>query len=40
MGLSLRYDVRAEMIKRANDLAGDEIYMKKELIIPFAGKHS
>jgi LysM repeat protein len=33
-GVCLRYDVSKDMIRRANEFSGDEIYMKKELIIP------
>lgn len=34
-GISLRYDVNKDLIRRANEFTGDEVYMKKELIIPF-----
>jgi len=30
--------VSKDLIRRANEFTGDEIYMKKELIIPKAGK--
>ena len=33
-GISLRYDVKKDFIRKANEFSGDEIYMKKELIIP------
>jgi LysM repeat protein len=39
VGISLRYDVRKDLIQRANEFTGDEIYMKKELIIPYASKY-
>lgn len=31
----MRYDVNKDYIRRANGFTGDEIFMKKELIIPF-----
>lgn len=34
-GVSLRYDVNKDLIRRVNEFTGDEIFMKKELIIPF-----
>lgn len=33
-GLSIRYNVAKDVIRRANEFSGDEIYMKRELIIP------
>lgn len=36
-GISLRYDINKDLIRRANGFTGDEIYMKKELIIPRSG---
>ena len=35
MGLSLRYNVSMQLIRMANEFTGDEIFMKKELVIPF-----
>ena len=32
--ICLIYNVSKHIIQRANDFTGDEIYMKKELIIP------
>lgn len=32
--VSILYDVSKDVIRRANAFTGDEIYMKKELIIP------
>jgi len=37
-GISIRYNVRKDLIQRANEFSGDEIFMKKELIIPFTSK--
>lgn len=34
------YDKSKEVIRRANDFTGDEIFFKKELIIPDSSKHS
>ncbi len=34
-GVSIRYNVRKDLIQRVNEFSGDEIYMKKELIIPY-----
>lgn len=35
--ICLIYNVSKQLIQRANDFTGDEIYMKKELIIPTSG---
>jgi LysM repeat protein len=37
-GISIRYNVRKDLIQRVNEFTGDEIYMKKELIIPYTSK--
>ena len=37
-GICLRYDVSKDMIRGANEFTGDEIYMKRELIIPKSSK--
>lgn len=37
-GISIRYNVSKDLIRRANQFTGDEIFMKKELVIPDAGK--
>lgn len=34
--LSIVYDVNKDAIRKANGFTGDEIFMKKELIIPHA----
>lgn len=36
--ISLIYDVPKDAIRKANQFTGDEIYMKKELIIPNSSK--
>jgi LysM repeat protein len=36
--ISIMYDISKDAIRRANDFTGDEIYMKKELIIPNKSK--
>jgi LysM repeat protein len=35
--ISIIYDVNKDAIRKANTFSGDEIFMKKELIIPHAG---
>jgi len=35
-GISIRYNVRKDLIQRANEFSGDEIFMFKELIIPYS----
>eukprot|EP00347_Sterkiella_histriomuscorum_P008934 403343183 len=35
-GISIRYNVRKDLIRKANQFTGDEIYMKRELVIPFS----
>ncbi len=37
-GLSIRYNISKDLIRKTNDFSGDEIYMMKELIIPESGK--
>ena len=38
--ISLIYDVNKDAIRKANGFTGDEIYMKKELVIPNSSKQS
>jgi LysM repeat protein len=38
--ICLIYDVPKDAIRKANQFTGDEIYMKKELIIPNSSKNS
>jgi LysM repeat protein len=38
--ICLIYDVPKDAIRKANQFTGDEIYMKKELIIPHSSKNS
>ena len=38
--ISIMYNKSKEDIKRVNDLVGDEIYMRRELIIPNCSKSS
>jgi len=33
-GVCLRYNVSKDFIRKANEFSGDEIYMKKTLVIP------
>ncbi len=35
VGISLRYDIAVDLIRMANDFTGDDIYFKKEIIIPY-----
>ncbi len=37
--VSLIYDVSKDAIRKANGFTGDEIFMKKELVIPSSSKH-
>jgi hypothetical protein len=36
--VSLIYDVSKDAIRKANGFTGDEIFMKKELVIPSSSK--
>ena len=38
-GISIRYNVRIDMIRRANEFTGDEIFFMKELIIPYTSNN-
>lgn len=38
-GISIKYNVRKDLIQRANEFTGDEIYMFKELIIPYTSNN-
>jgi hypothetical protein len=37
-GISIRYNISKDLIRKANSFSGDEIFMFKHLIIPFRGK--
>lgn len=39
-GVCLKYDVNPDIIRRYNGFTGDNIFMKRELIIPNSGNYS
>ena len=37
-GIAIKYDMSKELIRKANEFSGDEIYMFKTLVIPYRSK--